>query len=298
MCLYLSTGMTVEDRTGGAVTFPRLAALTAATTLTLVSLGVYTSATGSGLACSAQWPLCDGGVLPQTVPSFIEWFHRLVAMGTGFLILGTAAWSWRAAPDRRTALSATVAAVLLPLQVSVGAVTVTLSGLIPGGYAVSTQAAHLLVALSIFTALTVTALRALSGSYTDAPAERARRALAAAALVVLVAALFSRVVPVVSYAPAAQATFVGVGLAGYASLVAAVRWLDGHPVERALALVAAGAVLVALVLGRDVVVYTQAAEMLNAAALGLAVVLAAFAAWRVDSTGLSGGDPVSGDRAT
>jgi len=295
-----SAGVTVESRTGGALTFPRLAALTAATTLTLVSLGVYTAATGSGLACSAQWPLCDGGVLPRSVPSFIEWFHRLVAMVAGFLILGVAAWSWRAPEsDRRTALAATAAAVLLPLQVSVGAVTVTLSGLVPGGYAVPTQAAHLAVALAIFTALTVTSLRALSGSYDGTDRERARRALVAAAAVVACAALFSRVVPLVPYAPAAQATFVGVGLAGYASLVAAVRWLPGRSAPRALALAAAAAVLLALVLGRDVVVYTATARAVNAAALGLAVAFAAVAAVLVGSTtGSPEGDPLADDRTT
>ena len=117
--------------------FSRLAAFTAATTLTLVSLGVYTAATGSGLACSAQWPLCDGGVLPASVPSFIEWFHRLVAMVAGFLILGTAGLAWYDRVDRRTAATATGAAVLLPLQVSVGAVTVTFGGLVTDGYSVT-----------------------------------------------------------------------------------------------------------------------------------------------------------------
>jgi cytochrome c oxidase assembly protein subunit 15 len=259
--------------------FARLAAFTAATTLTLVSLGVYTAATGAGLACSAQWPLCDGGVLPASVPSFIEWFHRLVAMVAGFLILGTAGLAWHDGTDRRTALTATAAAVLLPLQVSVGAVTVTLSGLVPGGYSVPSQAAHLGVALAIFTLLVVTALRAMDGTYADPPGDRARRALVAAALVVATAALFSRVVPLLPYAPAAQATFVGVALAGYASLVAAVRWLD-DPASRALAVVAAAAVVVALVLGRDVVLYTGTARLVNAGAFALAVLAAGAAAWR------------------
>ncbi|MFB6169196.1 MAG: COX15/CtaA family protein [Haloferacaceae archaeon] len=290
--------MSVTERTGGVFTFPRLATFTAATTLTLVSLGVYTAATGSGLACSAQWPLCSGGVLPQTVPSFIEWFHRLVAMVAGFLILGVAAWSWRAPEsDRRTAATATLAAALLPLQVSIGAVTVTLSGRIPGGYSVPTHAAHLFVALAIFTALTLTSLRALEGSYTDPAAERARRALAAAAVVVALAALFSRVVPLFPYAPSAQATFVGVGLAGYASLVAAARWLPDQPLARALSLLAAGAVVVALVLGRDLVVYTAQVRLLNAAALAVAVGAAALAAWLVGSAVVTPG-PVTSDRTT
>lgn len=119
--------------------------------------------------------------------------------------------------------------------------------------------------MCIFTLLVVTALRAVDGTYDDPPGERARRALAAA-LVVAAAALFSRVVPLFPYAPAAQATFVGAALAGYASLLAAARWLD-DPASRALAAVAAGAVLVALVLGRDVVLYTGTARLVNAGAV-------------------------------
>jgi cytochrome c oxidase assembly protein subunit 15 len=90
------------------LSFRRFAAFTTGLVLSLMMLGVYTAATGSGLACSAQWPLCDNGLLPQTIPSFIEWFHRLVAMVAGFFILGTALWSFSAG-DRRTKTTATLA---------------------------------------------------------------------------------------------------------------------------------------------------------------------------------------------
>jgi cytochrome c oxidase assembly protein subunit 15 len=287
----------MRDRIRAALSFPRFAALTTVTTLALVSLGVYTAATGSGLACSAQWPLCDGGVLPRTVPSFIEWFHRLVAMVTGFLILGTAAWSWRAA-DRRTATVATLAAVLLPLQVSIGAVTVTLGGLVPGGYSPPAQGAHLFVALAIFTALTVTTLRAFDGTYDDAPAERAARALATALVVLVVAAPFSRLVPAVAYAPASQAAFFGVALALFATLVAAIRWLGAadRPLDRTLAGVGAACTVVAMVLGRDLVAYTATARLLNAAAFVVAFLALALAAWRMrDATTRTRGRGVVGD---
>ncbi|MFB6161405.1 MAG: COX15/CtaA family protein [Haloferacaceae archaeon] len=272
----------MRDRLRATLTFPRFAALTTTMTLTLVSLGVYTAATGSGLACSAQWPLCDGGVLPQTVPSFIEWFHRLVAMVTGFLIVGTAGWAWRAA-DRRTAATATVAAVLLPLQVSIGAVTVTLGGMVPGGYSPPVQGAHLLVALAIFTALTVTTLRAFADQHVDSPVERAGRALATALVVLVAAALFSRLLPVVTYAPASQAAFFGVTLALFATLVGAVRWLGlaGRPLDRGLAGLAAACVVVAMVLGRDLVAYTPTLRLVNAAAFVVAFLAVALAAWRV-----------------
>lgn len=140
--------MTVQSRTGGALTFPRLAAFTAATTLTLVSLGVYTAATGAGLACSAQWPLCDGGVLPQSVPSFIEWFHRLVAMVVGFMILGAGIVSWRGDYDRRIRYALAVAVVLLPVQIFFGANTVL-------NFGVAASMFHQTAAQLIFAALVI-----------------------------------------------------------------------------------------------------------------------------------------------
>ena len=81
------------------LTFRRFAAVTTALTLSLISLGVYTSATGSGLACQAQWPLCSDQLIPALTinPDFIEWFHRVVAMIAGFFIIGTAGWAWQRA---------------------------------------------------------------------------------------------------------------------------------------------------------------------------------------------------------
>ena len=285
------------SRTRTALSLSRLAALTTATTLGLVALGVYTAATGSGLACSAQWPLCDGGLLPRTIPSFIEWFHRLVAMVTGFLILGTAALSWRAG-DRGSRLAATAALVLLPLQIVVGAVTVTLGGAIPGGYSVPTQSAHLLVALSIFTALTVATVRANDDRLADPPAALARRALLVAGVLVLAALPFSRLLPVYPYDPAAQAAFVGASLGLHATLVAAVRWLGraDRPVARALALLADAAALGHLLFGRDLLVYTPAVGLVDAALVLVALAAVGLAVWRLRETPAPGSyGPVAGD---
>ena len=125
------------------LTFRRYAAATTGMTLSLFALGVYTAATGSGLACQAQWPLCSDQLIPALTinPDFIEWFHRVWAMITGFLIIGVAAWTWLGGFDRRTRLAATLAVAILPLQITVGAITVTIGGLVPSGYTVSTHAA-------------------------------------------------------------------------------------------------------------------------------------------------------------
>ena len=253
----------------GAITFPRFAAFTTGMTLSLVMLGIYTAATGSGLACSAQWPLCDNGLLPQTIPSFIEWFHRLVAMVTGWFILGTALWSWRR-PGRRTRLTATLAVCLLPLQISIGAVTVTLNGLLPDGYSAPTQGAHLVVALSIFSLLVWTALSARSER---GPAlARVRTALGVALAGIVASVFVSRVFTPIPYSPVAQALFYGASLVGVAALLAATRWLAGTAVAHlryatgtALALLFAG-----MLLGRDLVFYTPTVRLVNAACFVLA----------------------------
>jgi len=247
-----------------------------------VMLGVYTAATASGLACSAQWPLCDNGLLPQTVPSFIEWFHRLVAMIAGFFILGTAAWAWRDG-DRRTRLAATAAVVLLPLQVSIGAVTVTLNGVLPDGYSPSTQGAHFVVALTIFTALVATTLFAGSGRSARTPLDGVRRSLSAAIAALVAAAFLGRFLPVVDYTPAAQAAFYGASLLSYAALVAATTWLgpSGLGRLRPLTVGAAVALVAAMLLGRDLVYYTATVRLVNVAAVAAALGLAVAAAYAV-----------------
>jgi len=276
--------MRLRDR----VTFPRFAAFTTGLTLTLVMLGVYTAATGSGLACSAQWPLCDNGLLPQTIPSFIEWFHRLVAMITGWFILGTAVWAWRRDAGER--LTATLAVALLPLQISIGAVTVTLSGLFPDGYSPPTQGAHLVVALTIFSLLVWTAL---SARETDTPSlGQIERALHVALGALLVSILASRVFKPTPYGPGGQAIFYGASLVAVAALIAATRWLATSAVPQ-LRPVTAGALallFVGMLLGRDLVYYTPTVRILNAAAFLLAGVgvVTVLALARRTRTGRSG----------
>ncbi len=272
--------------------YRQFALVATALTGTLVALGVYTAATGSGLACSQQWPLCDNGLLPQTLPSFIEWFHRLVAMVTGFVIVGVAGAAWVGDQSRRTALLATTALVLLPLQISLGAVTVTLNGAIPGGYSVPTQAAHLLVALSIFTALTLATLAAMRGHYRRPAVERVRVALMAVLVLLPINAVFGRVTPLVAYSPGAQALFALTALAAFAALLATIVWLPQTHVTRYRPVlgVALGAVFVVTLLGRDLVAYGWTTHLVNWLLYGVAVLAVAtvtYAAHRASRDGRS-----------
>lgn len=268
--------------------FRRYALFTTALTGLLMSLGVYTAATGAGLACSQQWPLCDNGLLPQSIPSFIEWFHRLVAMVTGFAIVGLTVWAWKAR-ERKTALYATAALVLLPLQIALGAVTVTLNGAIPGGYSVPTQAAHLLTAFAIFAFLALTTLRAYRGRYRRSADERVRLGLGAALGLLAASATFTRATPVMEYVPAAQASFILASLAAFAVLVAVAVWLPETNLAnyRPVVGLALGAVVLITLLGRDLVAYTAAAQLANLALYVVAFALVAVVAWaaRRASTG-------------
>ncbi|MFW5939735.1 MAG: COX15/CtaA family protein [Halolamina sp.] len=268
--------------------YRQFALFTTALTGVLVALGVYTAATGSGLACSQQWPLCDGGVLPQSIPSFIEWFHRLVAMITGFVIVGLVAAAWRGQQDRETTLYATAALVLLPFQISVGAITVTLNGAIPWGYSVPTHAAHLLFALAIFTALTLSTLRASAGSFDRSALDRSRLAVGAALLLIPLNYLVSRVSPMIDYGPATQGAFVLTALGAFAALVAAAVWLPETRLARYRpgVVVAGGAVFLVMLLGRDLVVYTADARLVN----GLLYLLALAALAVVALAARDGGD--------
>ncbi len=122
------------------------------TTLVLVAatilLGVAAKATGSGLACQANWPQCDAGpynLLPANLPSFYEWFHRFVAMFAGFAIVGSALAAWRLPDiDRRVTGLVVLGMLLTPVQVALGRETVT-------QYTMDILSLHFWTAVTIFT---------------------------------------------------------------------------------------------------------------------------------------------------
>ena len=154
--------------------FRHLVLGTTGLTFGLILLGVYTGAMGAGLACAGRWPLCDGavfGLFPANWPSFIEWFHRFVAMVTGFAILGTAVAAWRGDRERRTRYASAVALAVLPVQVLLGANTVF-------NFGVLAQVAHHAAALTILVSL----VAATAWSFEESSVESATEADADAAV--------------------------------------------------------------------------------------------------------------------
>ena len=131
--------------------FQRLAAITLATALALVTIGVIVRATDSGLGCP-DWPLCHGQILPPLgdAKAWIEWIHRTIAALIGFEILGLAILAWVDHRDRRSLLWPSIAAVgLVGFQAWLGRETVRLGN---SGESVTAHlaAAMLLVALLVY----------------------------------------------------------------------------------------------------------------------------------------------------
>mgnify|MGYP006094436467 FL=1 len=106
-------------------------------TFLLLMVGIYTKEVGADLTCGMNWPLCDGavyGVFPANIPSAIEWSHRFLAFIVGILILFAVYRAWKIyGKDSRITKSIIFSALLLPIQVGLGAVTVMKVRLFPGG---------------------------------------------------------------------------------------------------------------------------------------------------------------------
>ncbi|WP_254545639.1 COX15/CtaA family protein [Halomarina pelagica] len=268
--------------------FRTLVGASAGLTFLLVLLGVYTAAAGAGLTCNARWPLCDGavfGLFPANWASFVEWFHRLVAMVTGFVILGTTISAWRSGVERRVRYALALATLVLPSQIVLGALTVT-------RYELLILTAHFVTAMAIFTGVVLAALWTFDGGRDRA----GRAALAAVVALPVVAALTPRLL--VDYVPAAQVAYYAVGLAGYAALLGTTTWADDATpaLARGATTLAAAILFVLLVVGRQV--FGDRGQLLVLAGTVFAFTLAGVALWltsraaSVDapSGGLPGGD--------
>jgi protoheme IX farnesyltransferase len=135
--------------------FQKLALLTLASALGLVTIGVIVRATDSGLGCP-DWPFCYGQVLPPAddPKAWIEWIHRTVAALIGFEILGLAVLALRDHRHWRSIVWPTLAAVgLVGFQAWLGRETVRL------GNSGESVTAHLAAALLLVVLLVYLSVR-------------------------------------------------------------------------------------------------------------------------------------------
>ena len=103
----------------------RLATTTAALMFGLIVVGSVVRTTGSGLSCP-DWPLCQGRLIPPLQFNvFVEWFHRLIALGVGLMLFATAGTVLRSRATRaRLGGLAALAVTLYLTQALLGALTV------------------------------------------------------------------------------------------------------------------------------------------------------------------------------
>jgi protoheme IX farnesyltransferase len=136
--------------------FQKLAALTLATALGLVTIGVIVRATDSGLGCP-DWPLCHGQLIPalNDPKAWIEWIHRTVAAVIGVEILGLAVLAFLDHRGRRSILWPSIAAVgLVGFQAWLGRETVRLGN---SGESVTAHLASAMILVALLVFLTVRA---------------------------------------------------------------------------------------------------------------------------------------------
>ncbi len=92
-----------------------------------VAWGGIVRATGSGMGCADDWPLCQGQLLPAAeAGSIIEWIHRALALLSGITVFVVAWLAIRQRLGRAQGL-ALAAIPLFLLQALLGAVTVWLA---------------------------------------------------------------------------------------------------------------------------------------------------------------------------
>ena len=134
----------------------RLAWTGAALACGLIVLGGVVRITGSGMGCGEHWPRCHGEWFPPLdLPTMIEIGHRWAAALVSLVVLAVTVVAWvnhRNEPRLRT--PATLASILLVVQVLLGAVTVKLA--LPPWVVIT----HLANAMALLAVLIVTALRA------------------------------------------------------------------------------------------------------------------------------------------
>jgi cytochrome c oxidase assembly protein subunit 15 len=274
----------------------RLLLVTAVTTAITALIGVLTATAGAGLTCEARWPLCDGavfGLFPANFMSFIEWFHRLVAMVTGVLIVGSTVATWRGDSSRRVRLATLAALLLTPLQIVFGAFTVLVREFV-FGYSVLVLTLHFSLAsliLGLLVAATVWAHAEASPVTTDA----IQRAGVIAVLGFPIAiALTPRLL--FTFGEVVQFLYYGLGFGLFSALVVVALWSR----ELGLGRVAAGGGIAGILVIAQLVVsrraFGDAGQLLIVGLSIAALALTLAAVRRVRSLGEApSASPLAGD---
>jgi cytochrome c oxidase assembly protein subunit 15 len=97
----------------------------------MLLMGAIVTITQSGQGCGNTWPVCKGQLIPESVSvgTVIEYSHRVVSGGIGFLILILVVWTWVIFwKERRLRWLAFFSLFFVVLQGALGALTVVFQG--------------------------------------------------------------------------------------------------------------------------------------------------------------------------
>ncbi|MFB6227269.1 MAG: heme o synthase [Halobacteriales archaeon] len=131
----------------------------------LIMAGATTAIADATAACSG-WPTCNGGLLPGgETDQLIAWSHRVIALIVGGLVLAAGVAGIRSSEDRRVRSALAIALLLYPVQVALGALTVT------QGPSTTLSAIHLAAGVGIFGGFLLSLAWLLEGDDADEPGE-------------------------------------------------------------------------------------------------------------------------------
>ncbi|WP_028775716.1 COX15/CtaA family protein [Shimazuella kribbensis] len=105
--------------------------LTVLGTYLMLIMGAIVSITESGQGCGNSWPVCNGQLIPNdvSVATVIEYSHRIVSGGIGFLILVLSVWCWISFwSNKKIRWLAFYSLFFVVLQGALGAFTVVFQG--------------------------------------------------------------------------------------------------------------------------------------------------------------------------
>ena len=138
-------------------TLKTLAIVTSITVYALIAIGGYVTGAGEGLSGGTDWPIPKDGIYPTPV-SFAEYLHRAWTIVVSIFIVLTAVVAWKAKKETGLSvpLAATLALVLLVIQVPLGMVV------LKSGLHAVVVTFHLSIATGIFGATLATAVLTLN----------------------------------------------------------------------------------------------------------------------------------------
>jgi heme a synthase len=254
--------------------FGRFSLFVAGYTYLLVLFGGIVRITQSGMGCGDDWPKCNGQWIPQfTLPTLIEYTHRLLGVTIGLVAIGLAFYAYRHRRHARfggrngLARPAYVALAGIVVQGLLGAITVRLE------LSTAVTAIHFMTALLILALFLAAAARAgtLGSAEPVHPSaanllKRHARAAMAAAVLAFIAITFGAIT---ANTPGAPQACQGFPLCNGQLLPAPVPQIHIHWTHRLLAFL-----LLLHVFGTTIRAANLPARVRNAALTAMLVVAA------------------------